>query len=215
MSSNDNSYISDKEYIRGVVRKVNASHKNLDEGRPVKQIFHPIENLQVEFWKNFQANGGKILRCTTRQERLNFLQRLAKDQQYNIVLNTHVNLCNDLDSIEINYVNSIPMNNTVDAVVALSTSLVARNGSIGFSQSISRFISMKNIAKDVIVISRMKDIFPDIESAILDRNKKNVEPAIEFLTPSTQIFENNQDLRSAKNPRFILLLMCENESQNA
>ena len=35
----------------------------------------------------------------------------------------------------------------------------------------ARFVSLRNIAKDVIVISRMSDIVPDLEHA-LERNKK-------------------------------------------
>lgn len=208
MNKYDNTYISDREYIRGVVRKVNASHKKLAEGPHSKTLLPPIENLQTEFWKNFQANGGKILKCTSRQERLKYLQMLVKDQQYNYVLNTHDNLKPDLDQLQINYLNAIPMNNTVDAVIALSTSLVARNGSIGFSQSISRFLSMKNIAKDIIVISRLKDIVADIEDTIYNKDHKIADAAMEFLTPTPSMSENNQDIRSVEAPRFILLLMC-------
>ncbi len=214
MESNYDAFISDKEYIRGVIRN-HSSHKNMQEGVPSRQLFSPMEGVQAEFWKNFQANGGKILRCHNRQERLKYLQMLTKDQQYNYVLNTHPNLSQELDSLQINYVNSIPVNYKVDAVVALSTTLVARNGSIGFTQPVSRFLTMKNLAKDVIVISRLKDIVPDIEDAIV-KNRKNAGVAgMEFITPRPVHDRPDNDQRTPLNPRYILLLICDNEQKNA
>ena len=103
----------------------------------------------------------------------------------------------------------------MDAVVALSTTLVARTGSIGFTQPVSRFLSMRNIAKDVIVISRMIDIVPDIESA-LDRNKKFAQEAcMEFVTPSVLPKVDNKEVRTPQQPRYILLLLDERPPQHA
>jgi len=82
-------FITDKECIRGVIRKSTVSHDHIPDGQPSAQFLSPMDNVQVEFWQNFQANGGKILRCHTRQDRLKFLKMLAEDQQYNVVLNTH------------------------------------------------------------------------------------------------------------------------------
>ena len=162
MNNNESSFITDKEYIRGVIRKSTLSHEHIEDGQPSSQYLAPMTNVQVEFWQNFQANGGKILRCQDRQDRLKFLKMLADDQQYNVVLNTHNNLCPDLEQAQMNYVNAISVNMPIDAVVVLSTLLVARTGSIGFTQPVARFVSMRNIAKDVIVISRMGDIVPDM-----------------------------------------------------
>ena len=174
-----------------------------------------MTNVQVEFWQNFQANGGKILRCHTRQDRLDLLRRLAEDQQYNAVVCTHNNLCPDLEQAQMNYVNTLSTNTPMDAVVALSTTLVARTGSIGFTQPVSRFLSMRNIAKDVIVISRMIDIVPDIESA-LDRNKKFAQEAgMEFVTPSVLPKVDNKEVRTPQQPRYILLLLDERPPQHA
>ena len=215
MSPIDNSLITDKEYIRGVIRKSVVSHDQIPEGQPSSQCLSPLEDAPVTFWKNFQANGGKILRCHTRQDRLKFLKMLAEDQQYNVVLNTHENLCNDLEQAGINFVNSMSVNMPVDAVVALCTSLVARTGSLGFTQPVSRFASMRNIAKDVIVISRMNDIVADWEDA-LERNKKfGGEAGLEFLTPSPLPKENGKEVRSPQHPRYILLLLDENRPKNA
>ena len=140
---------------------------------------------------------------------------LADDQQYNVVLNTHNNLCSDLEQAQMNYVNAISVNMPIDAVVVLSTLLVARTGSIGFTQPVSRFVSMRNIAKDVIVISRMGDIVPDMESA-LERNKKFAKEAgVEFVTPSVLPKEDGKEVRTPQNPRYILLLLDENRPKDA
>jgi len=219
MSQAESNFISDKEYIRGVIRKSTVSHDHIPDGNPSSQYFTPMNNFQVEFWQNFQANGGKILRCHTRNDRIKYLQMLAQDQQYNVVLNTHNNLCSDLEQAQINYVNSVSVNMPIDAVVVLSTSLVARNGSIGFTQPVSRFVSMRNLALDVIVISRMVDIVPDMESA-LTRNLKFAQDAgMEFITPEPLPKENGKEVRTPQHPRFILLLLDDkppqNEPQNA
>jgi len=219
MSQVESNFISDKEYIRGVIRKSTVSHDHIPDGNPSSQYLTPMNNFQVEFWQNFQANGGKILRCHTRNDRIKYLQMLAQDQQYNVVLNTHNNLCGDLEQAQINYVNSVSVNMPIDAVVVLSTSLVARNGSIGFTQPVSRFVSMRNLALDVIVISRMVDIVPDMESA-LTRNLKFAQDAgMEFITPEPLPKENGKEVRTPQHPRFILLLLDDkppqNEPQNA
>lgn len=215
MDQNETNFITDKEYIRGVIRKSVVSHDHIEDGRPSLDYLAPMTNVQVEFWQNFQANGGKILRCHTRQDRLDLLRRLAEDQQYNAVVCTHNNLCPDLEQAQMNYVNTLSTNTPMDAVVALSTTLVARTGSIGFTQPVSRFLSMRNIAKDVIVISRMIDIVPDIESA-LDRNKKfSQEAGMEFVTPSVLPKVDNKEVRTPQQPRYILLLLDERPPQHA
>ena len=208
-------FITDKEYIRGVIRKSTVSHDHKPDGKPSSQYLAPMENVQVEFWQNFQANGGKILRCYTRQDRLKFLKILAEDKQYNVVLNTHNNLCGDLEQAQINYVNSITTSMPIDAVVVLSTALVARNGSIGFTQPISRFVSMRNLALDVIVISRMADIVPDFESALQRNTKFAKDSGMEFITPTPLPKENGKEVRTTKNPRYILLLLDENPPKDA
>jgi len=218
MSEIDN-LITDKEYIRGVIRKSTVSHDHIPDGQPSSDFLTPMDNVQVEFWQNFQANGGKILRCHTRQDRLKFLKMLAQDQQYNVVLNTHNNLCSDLEQAQMNYVNSISTSMPIDAVVVLSTALVARNGSIGFTQPISRFVSMRNLALDVIVISRMVDIVPDFETALQRTPKVAKDAGMEFIAPTPLPKENDKEVRTTKNPRYILLLLDDNppkdESQNA
>ena len=216
MSQMENeSLITDKEYIRGVIRKSVVSHDQITDGQPSSSFKKPIEDVPVEFWRNFQANGGKILRCHTRQDRLKFLQKLADDQQYNVVLNTHDNLSRDLTQAGMTFVNSISTNMTVDAVVVLCTSLVACNGSLGFTQPVSRFVSMRNIARDVIVISRMSDIVPDLESALLRNKKFDDDAGMEFITPSPLPKENGREVRTPQHPRYILLLLDENRPQNA
>ena len=214
MSEIDN-IITDKEYIRGVIRKSTVSHDPIQDGKPSSQFLLPMENVQVEFWQNFQANGGKILRCHTRQDRLKFLKMLAEDQQYNVVLNTHNNLCGDLEQAQINYVNTISTSMPIDAVVVLSTALVARNGSIGFTQPISRFVSMRNLALDIIVISRMVDIVPDFETALQHTPKLAKGAGMEFITPTPLPKENGKEVRTTKNPRYILLLLDENPPKDA
>ena len=214
MSQMDNNFITDKEYIRGVIRKSTLSHDHIDEGQPSTDFFAPMDNVQVEFWQKFQANGGKILRCHNRQDRIKYLQMLTQDQQYNVVLNTHNNLCPDLEQSQINYINSVSLNMQIDAVVAMSVFLVARTGSIGFTQPFSRFVSMRNLALDVIVISRMKDIVPDMETALARNFKYTQGAGMEFITPEPLVKENGKEVRTPQKPRYILLLQDDPQPQN-
>lgn len=209
------SLITDKEYIRGVIRKSVVSHDQLSEGQSSTNYLKPLGDIRVEFWRNFQANGGKILRCRTNGDRMNYLKKLSEDQQYNVVLNTHENLRHDLERIGVNFFNAISTTTPVDAVVTLSTLLVARNGSIGFTQPISRFLSMRNLARDVIVISRVNDIVPDIESALHRNLKFGGDAGVEFIAPSPLPKENGKEVRTLQHPRYILLLLDENRPQNA
>ena len=209
------SLITDKEYIRGVIRKSVVSHDQITDGQPTSSFMKPIDDVPVTFWRNFQANGGKILRCHTRQDRLKYLKMLADDQQYNVVLNTHDNLSQDLEHSGINFINSISVNMDVDAVVVLCTSLVACSGSLGFTQPVARFVSMRNIARDVIVISRMSDIVPDLESALQRNLKFGGDAGMEFITPSPLPVEIGKEVRTPKHPRYIVLLLDENRPQNA
>lgn len=215
MSKAETTFITDKEYIRGVIRKSTVSHDHIEEGKPSSQFLAPMDEIHVEFWQNFQANGGKILRCHTRQDRLKFLRMLAEDKQYNVVLNTHNNLAPELEQAQMNFVNAISVNMPIDAVVALSTTLVARTGSIGFTQPVSRFVSMRNVAPDVIVISRMSDIVPDIESALVRNVKFAKEAGMEFVTPTPLPKENGKEVRTRQHPRYILLLLDERPAQHA
>ena len=200
----DNNFITDKEYIRGVIRKSTVSHDHIPEGLPSNQLFAPMDNIQVQFWQNFQANGG-----------IKFLQMLAQDQQYNVVLNTHNNLCADLEQAQMNFVNSVSVNMPIDAVVVMSVFLVARTGSIGFTQPFSRFASMRNLGLDVIVISRMKDIVPDMETALMRNAKYTQGAAMEFITPTVLPKEKDKEIRTPQNPRYILLLQDDPQPQNA
>lgn len=214
MNPNESNFISDKEYIRGVIRKSTASHNHIAEGQPFTQYFAPLDNVQVQFWQNFQANGGKILRCHNRQERLKYLQMLAEDQQYNVVLNTHNNLRADLEQANINFINSVSVNMQIDAVVVMSVFLVARTGAIGFTQPFSRFVSQRNLGRDVIVISRMRDIVPDMETALLRNAQFTKGASMEFITPTPLVKEEGKEVRTPQHPRYILLLQDE-EPKNA
>ena len=47
MSQVESNFISDKEYIRGVIRKSTVSHDHIPDGNPSSQYLTPMNNFQV------------------------------------------------------------------------------------------------------------------------------------------------------------------------
>lgn len=175
------------------------------------ELFPPISNLFVEFVENFRAAGGKYIPCTT-QNMVQYLVKIAQGQQYNMLLNTSPNLGAYLDKYKVRHVNAITLNEPVDAALFFSDVLVARSGAIGFSQPVSQYASVKNLAKDIIVVSRERCIFPDYESALEYQAKRNGQtpyPMTEFIVPTRPEEVDGKPLYTPLNPRIILMLIEE------
>lgn len=176
------------------------------------ELFPPISNLFVEFVENFRAAGGKYIPCTT-QNMVQYLVKIAQGQQYNMLLNTSPNLGAYLDKYKVRHVNAINLNEPVDAALFFSDVLVARSGAIGFSQPVSQYASVKNLAKDIIVVSRERCIFPDYESALeyqVKRNGQTPYPMTEFIVPTRPEEEiDGKPVYTPLHPRIILMLIEE------
>ena len=176
------------------------------------ELFPPISNLFVEFVENFRAAGGKYIPCTT-QNMVQYLVKIAQGQQYNMLLNTSPNLGAYLDKYKVRHVNAITLNEPVDAALFFSDVLVARSGAIGFSQPVSQYASVKNLAKDIIVVSRERCIFPDYESALEYQCKRNGQtpyPMTEFIVPTRPEEEvDGKPVYTPLHPRIILMLIEE------
>ena len=209
-----------KETIRKNIRNGLAykSPSSINVVDVAGELFPPISNLFVEFVENFRAAGGKYIPCTT-QNMVQYLVKIAQGQQYNMLLNTSPNLGAYLDKYKVRHVNAITLNEPVDAALFFSDVLVARSGAIGFSQPVSQYASVKNLAKDIIVVSRERCIFPDYESALEYQCKRNGQtpyPMTEFIVPTRPEEEvDGKPVYTPLNPRIILMLIEEPRQEAA
>ncbi|MDR2980493.1 MAG: LUD domain-containing protein, partial [Bacteroidales bacterium] len=102
-------------------------------------------------------------------------------------------------------------NNPADAAVVFSDTLIARSGSVLFKQEHTQYPSVKHLAKDIIVISRINNIVRDLKEALRFQNEINnnlATPLMEIITPSLPEQTEDDTVYTAINKRFILFLIC-------
>lgn len=209
----DSKNILDKENIRKNIRnalstKLNTHNNNIDLNA---DSFVPIPDLLKEFVTRFRAAGGKYLPCSP-TNLVSSLVRLIQSQKYNTVLNTSPDLGKYLSKYNIRCITSINGNETADAVIVFSESLVARSGSIGFSPVLNLYPSIKNLAKDVIVVSFERCLFSDMSQVLEYQRKRTPGTSFnlnEFILPTKPENVNGQIEYTPLDPRFILLLVLE------
>jgi len=216
-ASLDSKNIIDKENIRKNIRnalstKLNTHNNNIDLNA---DSFVPIPDLLKEFVTRFREAGGKYIPCSRTNLVSRFIQ-LIQSQKYNTILNTSPDLGRYLDKYQIRNITSISSNETADAVVVFSESLVARSGSIGFTPILNLYPSIKNLAKDVIVVSFERCIFSDMAQVIEYQMKRT--PGVpfnlnEFIMPTKPEDANGQPDYSPEDPRFILLLVHDDKPE--
>lgn len=210
-ASFDPKNIYDKESIRKNIRNALSSKLsvNVTDIDLNAEVFTPIPNKLKEFANRFYAAGGKLAICD-RSNMVSLLVDFIKKQSYNVFLNTSPDLGKYLDKNNIRYRSSISSTETASAVLTFSDALLARSGSVGFSQLLNLYPSVKNLASDIIIVSFEQCIFTDV-SQVMDyqakRNKGNVFPITEFITPTTLEIVNGKEQSTLLNPRFILFLV--------
>lgn len=221
MASNNlpsNQILTDKENIRKNIRGGLASKKPF--GGPIQDlnaepIFPPIENRLEEFITRFRSAGGKYIPCNT-QNLVKYLVKIAQGQQYGTLLNTSPNLGQYLIKHQVRHVTAVSPMETVDAALFFSDMLIARTGAIGFTPSVTLYPSVKNLARDIIVVSRQRCIFSDMEDALayqLKRNNNTTNSITEFITPTLPEEVDGKPVFTPQNPRFILMLVEETPTQ--
>lgn len=210
---NDPQPLNDKENIRKNIRESLVNKRRAPAyGNNVSDYKeNPIDDLFVEFITNFRKSGGKYIPCTT-DDLVKKLVKIGQSQKYNILLNTSPNLAKYLQKYGVRYVSAINTREPVDAALFFSNVLVARTGSIGFTQSVSQYASAKNLSKNIIVVSRGRCIFQELEDALnYQKSMNNGEdvPLMEFITPVLPEVINGTPQYSPKNPQIILMLVEE------
>lgn len=208
----DSQNTSPKEIIRRNIRhalsnKSTRKYPNIDLNR---DIFEEVESPEDLFVHNFRALGGKFIPCKP-DNFCEMLTEVIKNINYNTIFCADVELNMMLQGHHIPTLNTFLTNDPADAAVIFSDTLIARSGSMIFKQEYTQYPSIKNLAKDIIVIAKIETIVTDLKEALQFQDQINSAtpaPLIEIITPSPLAKKEDQDSHSAVNQRFILFLIC-------
>lgn len=207
--------LADKDHVRRNLRDALLHKKPLlqpiDNSTPV---LPPIENPVATFINNFRKAGGFYISCN-KENMLPKLSAIIESQKFSRVLNTNAAFRKTLDKHNIRYEEVIDLNYPADAVIVFSEILVARTGSIGFTQDVARYVSMKNLGKNLIVVSRdfcVKNEMEDALNYLHNQQYHSDLSMVEFLRPTQPKNSNGEDDFQPTQPRFILMMTDHEET---
>jgi len=207
----DNMNITSKEDMRKAIRHA------LTEKSPIKfpnidihaELWDKPENLTTEFCENFRNAGGKFIIC----ENTNFveiLHKLIDGQRYTTILNLSHSITPVLTKRNLNFITSVDVHQQVDVAIVYSDVLIARTGSMVFTQKHSLYPSVRNLSKNIIVVAFEKNIVLDLKDAFnfqQERNQGYLNDITEVVTPAKYVNENAEETHNQLHPKFILLLI--------
>ncbi|MDR1345654.1 MAG: hypothetical protein LBK03_02995 [Bacteroidales bacterium] len=172
---------------------------------PKESWLEKSPNLQNEFIILFRSLGGKYIPCT-RENFLYNLKQIIQNRRYATVLNTSKLLTESLKKYDIRHTNIKPYGSNADVAIVYAEALIGISGSIFSSSQHSYYASVKNLAKDLIVISFAENIVATLSEALTlqQQNGGNKGCIYEVLTPTLLPSPNKY---SAKEPRIILMLI--------
>jgi len=172
-------------------------------------LWEKPENLTAEFCKNFRNAGGKLILCE-RNNIIEFLYKLIAGQRYITILNTSQLISPLLTKSNLNFITCTDPHQQVDVATIYSDILIARTGSMLFTQKHSLYPSIKNISKNIIVVAFEKNLVLDFKDAFALQQEKNngvLPDFVEVITPTKPVNEKGEEDFSPLQPRFILLLI--------
>jgi len=172
-------------------------------------IFEKPENLLAEFCTHFRKAGGKFIVCN-KDNFVEILHKLIVGQRYTTILNTNHSISPALTKRNLNYITCIDSHQQVDVAIVYSDMLIARTGSMLFTQKYSLYPSVRNITKDIIVVAFEKNLVLDLKDAFQFQQEKNqgiLYDFAELITPTKPLNDKGEENYSPLEPRFILLLI--------
>ena len=209
--SYDSQNTSPKEVIRKNIRHA-LNSKNQQKYPNINlstELFPEIDIPIEKFTTQFRQNGGLYIPCELEQLG-DYLKRLITSQKYGNIFCAEKSLCGLLSANGISYTNVLTSNDSIDAMVTFSSVLIARNGSVVFSQKYQKYPSIKGIAKDIIVIAKFQALVPSLKDALqiqTERNQEQSLPFYEIITPSFPEKIEEQYNYTPQHPRIILFLI--------
>jgi len=172
-------------------------------------LFEKPENILAEFCNNFRNAGGKFIMCN-KDNFVELLYKLIVGQRYGTILNTNNSISPALTKRNLNYITCIDAHQQVDVAIVYSDMLIARTGSMLFTQKYSLYPSVRNITKDIIVVAFEKNLVLDLKDVFYlqqEKNQGNLYDFAEIITPTKPVNDKGEENYSPLDPRFILLLI--------
>jgi len=172
-------------------------------------LFEKPENTVADFFHNFRNAGGKLIPCN-KDNFVEFLYKVIVGQRYATILNTSHFIAPALTQKNLNYITCIGAHQQADVTIVYADILIARTGSMLFSQKFSLYPSVRNITKDIIVVAFEKNLVLDLKDAFVlqqEKNQGNLYDFAEIITPTKPVNDRGEENYSPTEPRFILLLI--------
>ena len=227
-----NSNVTTKNKICAAIRTALATPIPVPDINKASELFDPIENPLDCFVNNFLQAGGKYVPFEMQRSRMNERDYAFKKQKEiydylkseieygncQTVLNASPQLSSVLQNFNIQYLESIPTDHTADAVIVYAEYLIARTGSVVLAQKEGTMLypSIKDLSKNVIVLSSSSCITPDLHS-LFDREieysqEENKPQNAEFQFDMMEIMRPihlNDDEYSPAQPHITLIMIVE------
>lgn len=207
----NNKYTLPKEVIRKKIKQalISRNAKSFASLDANADILVPLEDVVAEFRANYKMAGGKHILCS-KENFTGMLVQLIKSQRYSTILNTAKAFMPLLQQHNIHCYDSIDAASPVDAAIVFVDKLIARNGAMVFSQKFSLYPSVKNLAKDIIVVAMAKNIVSDIKCILEVQQHAGADKMhdmLEIITPTCPQVVDGQSVYTPNEPRFIMLLV--------
>ena len=201
-----------KETVRKNISDALAAdiHKVTNISLPKESWLPEHFNLQKEFLTLFRKLGGKYI-PSSRTSFLNDVKQIIQKRKYLIVLNTSQYLTDVLKQHEIQHTDIKPFMGEADVAIVYADALIAISGSLFLSNAKSHYVSVKNLAKNLLVIAFEENIVATLSEALALQQQNGIAQGsiYEVITP-TQLA--SYDEYSAKEPLIILLLIGKDTS---
>lgn len=202
---------STKEAIRRNIRHALSSKSpnkfpNIDLA---SELFENIEDPVKTFIVQFRAAGGKYVPCTM-ENFFPMLLQLIEDQKYHTILAVDHSLNEILKANGKSSGKNLFSDTPADAGIFHTDTLIARSGSICLSQKNLLYPSIKNLAKDIILVARPHNIVNDLKDALTiqaELNEHLLPNFVEVIKPVKPFIIDGKESYSPVNPRFILFLV--------
>jgi len=204
---------TEKETIRRNIRhalsdKAQNKFPNLDI---FTNIFDDGDDLLKTFVVNFKNAGGKFILCPSDQFLVRLLT-LIDNQQYKRIIAIDNLLIRFLKSHDKYVKKDLIDDEAADAAIFHTDALIARNGSICFTQKNILHTSIYNLAQDIIVVANEDSVKLNLKEAMqhLTTLYCPQPPLIEVVIPTLHEEVNGRPVITPAFPRFILFLVMKN-----
>lgn len=205
---------TEKEIIRRNIRhalsyKAQNKFSNLDIST---NIFNDGQDLLKTFVRNFRNAGGKFIPCVPEQI-IPRLLALVHDQQYQKIIAIDDSLVQLLrkqgKQVKKDLEDGVPAH----AAIFHTDALVARTGSICFTQKNILHTSIYNLAHDIIIVADADSVKVSLKEA-MDHlmTVYGTQPSfVEIVKPAHPAEIDGKPVITPEFPRFILFLVIKND----